>query len=256
MRKLRNIRHVLTILLLFACSIAADSLVSDASKESIDSRQQAIERAKSVTGINLKQSPGLAVSEERVSSVLYSDSSLIGTTVISGGGAVWRVEMEGLLFNLNSPNPEFPKNATVYIDSATGAFLKAELVRSDCKNASAMSVDSSSVRAQMTMFKEAFLGVPDQAPALSLIQALGQDRFYPLEARKVEAWYVVYSLDTLDARPAWVICMLGMPPIGRISPPFRTDKRIVVDATTGRGLLGFFYGGQDSTIVTKDSSDE
>lgn len=232
--------------------LSGNSLLAETSDPivSINSADQALAKAIEYTGFEELE---LASPEKTVAHTVVRDSMIPFLSDYIDGRAAWRVDIENVLLDIKTvnPEPEPVKCVTVYIDSLTGTLLRAKFTLPGKDSSRVQESTSDEMTRHLTGFDERLHGFPDIVPTVTLLEAIRLDKFYPLLAQEIVVWYVQYSRDTLESRPAWMICMLGMPPITSNQFNMQMDRRFVVDAIEGRVLFGLFYGFDRDQEITE-----
>ena len=104
---------------------------------------------------------------------------------------------------------------------------------------------------QLTEHGERYLGLPDEAPQLTFLQAvdrvLAEGIGSPFQAKEIDGYYVMHARGSEEPRPVWIVELRGLPPYAVKSAPDvdseavprwqRNHMRNVVDARTGRVLF-------------------
>ena len=171
---------------------------------------------------------------------------------IAGLGPVWRVVWQGVRLSLPSAagaaDPH-ARSVIVRIAQGTGQLLGGVLrVEGDLPSAVRPTPEGDEAQQQLRQLGESYDGLPRMPPRQSLMQALdailSRGVGNPLQAREIQALYVLHTQRGRAPIPAWVITLNGIPPIPHKGPPGarvpvwqRNHIRNVIDANTGTPLF-------------------
>lgn len=245
-KQLIEIRVLVCITLMFSTLSVGAAEEADTSR-AVTSAEEAVKLALEYTGFAELDELALGSPEKVVARAVIGDSMTPFLSDYIDGRVAWRVDIDSVFLKLKTanPEPEPAKHVSVYIDSLTGDLLRAKFTLPGKDSVRVQESTSEEMARHLTSFDEVIHGLPDRMPAVTLLEAIRLDRFYPLLAKEIVVWYVQYSRDTLEPRPVWLICMLGMPPVSNnqyVRDNMQMDRRFVVDAIEGHSLIGLFYG--------------
>ncbi|MDH4155842.1 MAG: hypothetical protein OEW00_01010 [candidate division Zixibacteria bacterium] len=228
--------------------LSALCLVAAAEGAAITSKAAAVEIASQYTGFAEAMPESHFSLEDRVHLVSLRDSTTPFTTLFTDGRAVWRVDFKSVQLVRNGSsekNTQLLRDFEVYIDSATGNFVKAICRHRELDSYADTILPAHEVEVQLEQGRE-FFQVPEAIPVAPLAMSLLGSPHSPFSAKEIMAQYVLLSYLGHSARPVWMIWLRGIPPVDFNPPPGasadwipiyqRNRLRQVVCAVTGRVL--------------------
>jgi hypothetical protein len=129
----------------------------------------------------------------------------------------------------------------IYIDSATGVFLRAVCDRVPLRDDEVGDMPPEYVEKEISRGLWRILGYPEEPPPTSMVEALSVCPHSYLLAKKTEVRLLMIARGDIPAKPLWDIILRGIPPLHVSSPrgpmnlPLNQVNHITqtVDATTG-----------------------
>lgn len=172
---------------------------------------------------------------------------------------VWEIKLDSIYLDLSKWNADWvknynPKSFIIWIDSATGHFLKAYTQYSSIDPN--LCPEPLAKIAEEKMPGEIYHNLLEGLPQVTLLEALNvAAASSPLKAKELIAYCVMYSRMANNPKPAWIIIGKGVPSIGPFYSAERQGPRIlqscirsVIDAITGEPLLATnrpYIGGRE-----------
>lgn len=215
---------------------------------SISSPEAAIGRAYRLTGIKqLQDGTGSEDISRNAALVKYEDSTFPFLADQVSGKACWRVSLDSFYMRrqrgpLNGLPAEKPKHVDLFIDSASGEFVKGILTCYD-KADKGLRPEVSATLAESRMAGERYLGLVEKAVPTTLTQAIDVAVGPASTAHEIIVYLVEYSDMSLPPHPYWMVIVRGVIPFPVLgAPPGWQDpnaNRMVgrirsgVDAITG-----------------------
>ena len=239
---------VIVVLLLGTISMAGDR---QANSVSLDSPEAAVEAA-------LRIVPPSSDGDSRGTQGVYPRAILVDSDYSQQAFIAdeinmrrsWRIEanvdLGAVLLDTEDLSSPYPKKMSMFLDSTTGILLEARFGSEDDRGTTYRMPTAAEAEFQLSDFGERYLGLPKEAPKVSLIDALKACDGRPLVAEETIVSYVVYAIEisqgdtrrTYGPCPAWVIYTRGLQPISAQAPAsMTTNLRTVVDATTGDKII-------------------
>lgn len=208
----------------------------------INSDSSAIMVANNLTGLTRAfdgKHRSLYALASKASRLIDTTTPFIGDSF--DGRAAWIVSYPEVLLEYANDSMEKPirsnKECTVWIDSLSGQFLRAEIHNLDDDATIHHRLPSlEESERQLSMFREVYVGIPSQQPVINLLEAIEASGHLAVQAREITVQYIMYSRQGHEPVPAWVLYMRGLPPLPISQPvplPVATTQRVVVNALTG-----------------------
>lgn len=182
--------------------------------------------------------------------VINDDNTPFLRNQINGKQDVWVQEIKNVRLKLKSTAPgyndKYNRTFTVFIDSNGGTLLKITSKFDEYDPNLLPEPNAFSAEKQLRGRGEFYLGFPKEPPKISFFDAMDVCVGNPVEAKEIDAIYVLWkSRVSPEPRKVWIITLRGVsipsfgpPPwIRSDSPAEYTRMRTVVDADTGRAIL-------------------
>jgi len=226
----------------YLVALPADAQTVDSVKTltAINTPVEAVKRALEYTGFQFDTN-----GSGQIHLIYLNDS----TTPFLGQYAVnrsaWRVTFEDVqLRDYSSSERELVSRMfDVYIDSATGHFLKA-ISRTGPLDPDSLPELSAAECEKQLRPREQYVGFPNDPPRADLANALSQCFYNPARAKEVLAQYVLLKGPYDPPRPVWVITLLGIPRVQFHGGPtdwvpiYQVNRmRLVLDEKFGNVLI-------------------
>ena len=243
-------RLILLFILLALCTEAfpADLAEIDTSG-AVRTAEEAVQRAYQYTGFEeIKSVPQTAAAEMASLTVIENDSTPFLYTQINGR-QVWKVQLKDVRLVLPDKVQELvernnPKTYEAWIDAETGILLRVFSRYQGHDPNLYPELPPDSATKLMESMGEKLTGFPTVLPELDFMAALNNaGGANPMEAKEINASYVLWSEYGRPAVPAWHIVSRGIPPwefheSDKYKPVFFRNRWLaVVDATTGRLIV-------------------
>ena len=247
--------------------LSVQAQAQEAAFHPITSDSAAVVAAGKITGLgDFFAEKGYRLAVNEVVSTIYVDTTTPYIHEQLNGRPAWRVTWSQFEHVIDSvcgvgKRPTPAKICHVWMDSTTGKLLSANIGRVTIDDAQILPLDSITLLSLMQGQCEKYLGLPEGAPKVSMLEALSQCKHHPSYSAITIVQYVTMTHAILDSIPdstgamklqlmtsepfaAWIVYMPGhgMAP-KRASGPMGKATRLVVDAMTGKsyGLTDFEY---------------
>lgn len=185
---------------------------------------------------------------------------------ISQLGQAWAITIDRIRWALPSSIPgyldHYERTASILLAQTTGQLLRVE-ADAHVRDPDMRPLPPANIAEErLSKSGERFVGLPDEEPAISFLDAL--DRILsgglgsPFNAKAVHGFYVLHTKLGSVVRPVWSITLRGIPPL-EASVPRGVDSatipmwqlnhaRNVVDAVTGQVLYATSVPQPDGSL--------
>jgi hypothetical protein len=232
------------IWVLWLCCIPSGALGQDASADSlkhltsVSTPEDALGRAYQLSGFErIRQILDKHIDSACISNTKYEDSTFPFPSVDFRGRSCWHVSLDSFYIRkqhgpLNGLPAEEPKHVDIFIDSASGAFIKAVLTcYSKADTGLRPEPPSSYTGSRMT--NEDDLGLVAKKVPTTLTQALDVAVGPTSTAHQIIVYLVNYSHISAPACPYWIVAVRGVIPLPVMGgPPGWKDP--IADRKVGR----------------------
>jgi hypothetical protein len=179
--------------------------------------------------------------------VVLTDGAVPFLALALRGQRTWRVELTDLdsaRLNLRVGRLPYIERLVAWLAPTTGHVLKVVSPWPEDVPPIAPQPSLSEEEYQTDGIGERYTGLPDEAPAVSLLRAIKIIEMYgpgaTAEAKQIIAYYIKRETFRFPERLCWVVQVRGIPPFDASSPGVPEDARNhfrhVVDARTGEWL--------------------
>jgi len=186
----------------------------------VHTKAEALERASLFSGFHEKTATK-SLSEDDVKLITLVDTTTPFLSKFTNCQKVWKVLYENVMLNKkpskkNTSTNDY-LNFEVFIDSATGDFVKAICRLKELDPNKDLEVSASIAEKQIGNNGYETYAVPDSPPKIDLATALLGCFTNPLATKEILAQYVLLKENGFPFKPMWIISFRGVPPSGRIT---------------------------------------
>jgi len=219
----------------------------------VHTKAEALERASLFTGFREKMATK-SLSENDVQLITLVDTTTPFISKFTNRQKVWQISYENVMFtqyHKRDTESNNYLNFEVFIDSATGNFVKAVCRLKELDSYEDPELSARDAEEQIGRIDT--YAVPDSPPQIDLATALSGCLIDPFTAKEIVAQYILLSKMGRTFKPTWLISLRGVPSLDRLSfppppstrvdtsktlyePPIYTHNRIrqAINAITGR----------------------
>ena len=210
----------------------------------VTSPEEAVAAAVKFTGFS-SELPSIPFSDDDIRLVTLIDSTTPFLAKFRGGERAWCITFRDVRLaepKKGQSDTNLLRTFQVYVDSATGRFLKAVCDYTPLDLEEDLTISAAEAEQEITAGGETYLESPTFPPVSMGKALLGCPRD-PFTARQISVQYILLGEFWNSPRLVWVITLRGIPPLtpigrgGSIPVYMRNQVRQVVNAKTGHVIF-------------------